>query len=475
MKTKNIKSALIILCFLIAGKAFAATVKITGKSPEYAQNSIELNTLHDFISEQHIRLGTIRFNAQGAFELEFNLEKISLGYANFDGYYGMIYLEPGKSYELVFPPKRNLTAAEKKNPFLKPDPVWFGIKNPAPDELNVLIQQFEIAYTNYENKYFNQIFLNQSGALVDTVKGKLNKEFPKTGNSFFESHKTFRKGNLEFALHQGKSANFTETYFKETKPIYNLAAYASLFNQVFVNYFSHLDNTNQHAAIKTMINGANLPQLDEYFQKQLQLNKELAHWVLLKSLKDAYYSKNFAKASILKLLNQVKELNWSPYEQKTAQLIKEKLTYLASGTLPPPINLVDQAGHKVQFTDYPNTYIYLHFTDPSNPICKQHLDALKAIADRYKDKLVIINVIPQLSNFKNPSAWAGIFTSTNTNLETTYKVKTVPTSFLIGKDGKLLLSPAPNPIDGLDRQMGQILKNDHLKEMQKSNGQNNPR
>ncbi|MBC8003871.1 MAG: hypothetical protein H7X84_00240, partial [Verrucomicrobia bacterium] len=104
VNTKNIKSALIILCLLIAGKAFAASIKITGKAPEYAQNSIELNTFHDFISEQHIRLGTIRFNAQGAFELEFNLEKTSLCFANFDGYHGMIYLEPGKSYELVFPP-----------------------------------------------------------------------------------------------------------------------------------------------------------------------------------------------------------------------------------------------------------------------------------------------------------------------------------------------------------------------------------
>lgn len=459
----------------MAGKAFSAPVKITGIAPEYAQNSMELNMFHDFISEQHIPLGTIRFNAQGVFELEFNLEKTSLGFAHFDGYYGMIYLEPGKSYELVLPPKRNLTPAEKKNPFLKPDPVWFGIKNPAADELNVLIQQFEVAYTNYENKYFNQIFLNQSGALVDTVKRILDKEFPQTGNPFFESHKTFRKANLEFALHQGKSAAFTDTYFKDTKPVYNLAAYANLFNQVFVNYFSHLENTKHHAPIRTMIGGANLQQLDEYFQKQLHFNKELAHWVLLKSMKDAYYTKNFSKASILKLLAQVKESAWSAYEQKTAQLIKDKLTYLASGTQPPAINLVNQAGHKVQLSDFPNSYIYLHFTDPANPICRQHLDALKTTADRYKDKLVIINVIPGLANFKNQAGWAGIFTGTNSNLATTYKVKTVPTSFLIGKDGKLFLSPAPNPIDGFDRQMGQILKNDHFKEMQKSNGQHMPR
>lgn len=456
-------------------KAFAAPVKITGKAAEYAQNSIDLNVLHDFISEEKIKLGVMHFNAQGFFELEVNLDQVNLCFADFDGYHGMIYLEPGKSYELVFPPKRNLTASQKRNPFLKPDPVWFGIRNPESNDVNVLIQKFESAYMTHENKYFNQIFINQSGASVDTLKRILDKEFPHTGHSFFEFHKLYRKGNLEFALHQGKSPAFLSTYFKDTKPQYTLAAYANLFNQAFVNYFSHLESTNSHLAVKTMINNANLPQLDEYFQKQLHFNRELAHWVLLKSMKDAYYTKNYSKTSILTLLNKVKESNWSDYEKKTAQFIHQKLTYLTSGTTPPVISLTDQAGRTVKFSDYPNTYIYLHFTDPANSICRQHLDALKTIAANYKNRIVIINVIPDVKNFKNDTGWPGIFTSTTNNQEATYKVKTVPSSFLIGKDGKLLLSPAPNPIDGLDRQIGQILKNDHIREMQKSNTPNNLR
>lgn len=471
VNTKIIKSFLVVICLFIAAVTTAATVKISGKAPEYAQNTIELYSLHDFITEEKIKLGTLRFDAQGSFETSFDISQITLSYADFDGYQGTIYLEPGKNYELLFPPKRNLTAGQKRNPFLKPEPVMFGIKDPAANDLNVLIQNFETAYATYENKYFNQIFQNQSGALVDTVKHLLDKEFPKTNNAFFEAHKTFRKANLEFALHQGKSTAFMDAYFKETRPIYNLSAYAVLFNQVFVNYFSQLDNSNQHATIPNLINSANLQQLDAYFQEKLHFNKELSHLVLLKSMKDAYYSKSFSKASVLKMLDQVKESNWSDYEKKTAQLIREKLTYLASGTKPPSINLTDQAGHAVHFEDYPNTYIYLHFTDPVNIICRQHLDALKKVAANYKDKLVIINVIPDLKNFKNESGWPGIFTSTTSNIESTYKVKTFPSSFLIGKDGRLLLSPAPNPIDGLDRLVGQILKNDHIKEMQKSNGQ----
>jgi len=472
VNTKILLPVFILLCLFLSEKTFAAQVKITGKAPEYAQNSIDLNTFHDFISEEKIKLGTIRFNAEGAFSLNVELEETCLCFADFDGYHGMIYLEPGKSYQIVFPPKRTLTVSQKRNPFVKPEPIWFGILNPAKDELNYQIQLFEQEYTILENQYFDQIFVKQTKSLVDTIKLKLDHKFPKTKSVFFESHKLFRKADLEFALHQGKPASFMETYFSSVKPIYNLAAYSTLFNQVFLNYFSMLTNTLHSAKITSLVNSSSLQQLDEYFQKQLHFNKELSHLVLLKSMNDAYYNKQFTKASILLILDQVKKADWSPYEQKTAQLIHTKLNYLVSGTDPTPLILKDLSGNKVIFSDFRNSYIYLHFTDPKNITCKQHLDELKTIAAHYnKEKLVIINVIPDRSSFKNDRGWAGIFTTTESNLEETYKVKTFPNSFLIGKDGKLLLSPAPNPIDGLDRQLGQLFKSDYLKEMQKTRNQ----
>lgn len=469
VKNNIIRIFILLTILSIAGKAWPAQVKITGKATDYALNSIDLNIVHDFISEEKIKLGTIKFNAEGVFNLEFDLAETNLCFADFDGYHAMIYLEPGKTYEIVFPPKRTLTESQKRNPFVKPDPFWLGISRPGKDELNVQIQQFEQSYTNYENKYFDQIFTLQSKSLVDTVKLKLSKEFPKTNSSLFELHKRYREAELEFALHQGKSPAFMDTYFSTSQPIYNLAAYAVLFNQVFLNYFTVLTNAAGSTAIKKLINTADLQQLDEHFQKQMHFNKELSHFVLLKSLNDAWYSKQFPKASILKMLDLVKTSGWSEYEQKTAQLIRTELTYLTSGTTPPAIRLKNLNGQKVSFEDYPNTYIYLHFTDPKNTICRQHLDELKTIASHYKDKLVIINVIPEIQGFTNDKGWAGLFTTSASNLEETYKVKTFPVSYLIGKDGKLLLSPAPNPIDGLDRQLGQLLKSDYMKEMQKSN------
>ncbi|HNX54861.1 MAG TPA: hypothetical protein PKO30_04710 [Prolixibacteraceae bacterium] len=471
MTSIKISAVFAILCFISLGKSWATQVHIWGFAPEYKNNIIELYVLHDIVTEEKVKLGAIKFSSEGKFDLNVELAATNLAMADFDGYHGMFYIEPGKSYEIVFPPKRNLTDAQKRNPFVKPDPVWFGLKNSTKAELNYQIQRFEQEYTLLENKYFDQIYTTQSKNLVDTVKQSLDHLFPKTDLVLFESHKLFRKANLDFALNQGKSKEFMQTYFEKTKPVYVLGAYAIAFNQTFNNYFEKLYTATGSKKFKEIIGSVNLQKLDDFFQKELNFNKELSHLVLLKSLYDAYYSKQFSKTSVLNLLNQVKSPDWTEYEQQIAKLTEAKLTYLSSGTNPPAIVLKDLNGQKVDFSDYKNKYIYLHFTDPKNLICRQHLDALKTTANLYKEKLVIINVIPDGKNFKNVNGWGGIFTTSETNIEASYKVKTFPNSFLIGKDGRLLLSPAPNPIDGFDRQMGQILKSDYFKDLQKANNQ----
>lgn len=453
----------VLLCFLVYSNAWSASVKITGKAPEYASQTIELYTSHDFISEEKTPLGVIKFASDGSFNATLDITDITFCQAEFDGYKGMIYLEPGKTYELAFPPKRSLTEAQKRNPFVKPDPVWFGLISADKTELNYRIQYFEQEYAKLENKYFDRIFVSQEKSLVDTIKISLDKLFPKTNSPFFEAHKLYRKANLDFALYQAKSAEFMETYFNKNRPWYTLNSYAVIFEQVFSNYFIRINNDE----VIKLINAADLSKLDLYFQSSLHFKRALSHLILLRSMKDAYYSKQFAKSAILKMLEQVKTSDWNSYEKETAQLIASQLVYLSSGTLPPSITMMNLSGQKISLSDFKNSYIYLHFTDPKNSICRQHLDMLKTIASHYKDKLIIINVIPDGKGFKNESNWPGIFATTSANIERTYKVKTYPNAFLIGKDGKLLLSPAPNPIDGFDRIMGQLIKSDYYKNVQK--------
>ena len=69
MKRKTALFLLILTGLLFAGKSWSAPVKISGKAPGYSSNTIDLYTLHDFISEEKVKLGTLRFSSDGTFTL----------------------------------------------------------------------------------------------------------------------------------------------------------------------------------------------------------------------------------------------------------------------------------------------------------------------------------------------------------------------------------------------------------------------
>jgi hypothetical protein len=462
--------ALIPFFLLIhAGKLVAATISISGKAPEYRGNTIELYVLHDFISGEKIPVAQIRFSADGSFSTQITITETNVIYSEFDGYLAQFFAEPGQNYKLIFPPKRVLTEAEKRNPFFKPDPVFLGVESPDPNELNHQIEAFENACGNLESKYFERIFLNKSQALIDTIKNKLAVQFPRTTNPYFETYKTFRLSTLEYALHQGKNQAFIKSRFIETKPQPNVPTYCTVFKQQFGNYFRYSATNPDGDQVRELVNSGNLAELMNFLRTNKHFPEATARLITLLGLKDAYYSNQFDKKSILRMLHEAsQQTNWSTADRETAQYLYAQITYLAQGSTPPAIHLKNLQGKPVSLESFQDKWVYLHFTDPNNPISRQHLDFLKKIAANYP-QLVIVNVIPSTAAAQvSKAGWAGIFTTTTDDIEKLYKVRTFPVSYLIGKNGKLQFSPAPNPLDGFERQFSQLVNTERIRQMREN-------
>lgn len=287
--------AIFFLILLFPGFAISQTSILKGKATEYSGLSIPVFTYFDFISEEKTELGKIVFQADGSFSVKLELKETRMCFVGFDTYQAMIYVEPGKVYEIQLPPKKERTVAQKRNPFFKPFPVWFKIINQAEDDLNLKIKQFEQVYRELEDQYFNDIFVKQSNAAVLKVQEQLREQFPKTECNFFEDHKKYRMGNLEFALHQGKSNEFVLKYFGRMTPRMQLLAYQTLFNQVFNNYFSFLGNSIHGQKIKSLINVGDVTALQKYLVEKNAWTSEICQLVILKGLRDAYHSGQFSK------------------------------------------------------------------------------------------------------------------------------------------------------------------------------------
>lgn len=469
MKLKNL---LLFFVFAIGSASFLnaqTTVTLTGKAPEYHGYKIEIFRFLDGISKQKQLVTSFKIADDGSFSSTFPLEEITYIFTQFDAYKASLFLKPGEKYDLIFPPIKKVAANQKRNPFFNPDEISFALKNSDSSELNRLIQQFEIAYLKEESRYFNQIYNLHSAAAVDSLKIHLQQLFEKTNQPYFEQYKFYRTAFAEFTLHQGQSDTFAKTYFINQKPDLLVPPCQRLFSQVFSDYFAFAGNQIRNDDFKKLVAQSNLSGLENYLVTQNRWDANLSRLVILRGINDAYFQGQFSQKSLMRLLDKIATSQWNLTQKSIAKRLKDQLTYLQAGSSAPDFSMTDFSGNKHQLSDFSDKYVYLNFTRVANPICRQHLDQMKQFSPQLANELHILNLIlPEEADKKEliqQQNWKGNFFIVDEKTADTYRVTNFPIAYLIDKKRQLILSPAPNPLDGFEQQFLNILKQKHLEDL----------
>ena len=444
-------------------------VTIKGNASDYAGYIIELYQLADPFSEVKNIVSSFQINADGSFQTEIQLNETTFCQADFDAWQAEIYMEPGKNYNLVFPPLNKVSDLQKRNPFFNAETVSFGLIDAPEDDINRMIQAFEQIYTEQENYFFNKIYLAKSQSAVDSLENIMEQKFPVSDNRYFEDYKFYRLGSVEYALHQGRNDSFVETYFVKRGANLQLQPYKQLFEQLFTNYFSVIGNSIGSETFKRMVGQADLNGIETYFISTKNWSQELTHLVILGSINDAFYQGQFGENSLLRLLDKIIQSSWPKSEQQIASALKEKLTYLLPNSIAPQLSYTDFDGKKHTLSELAGKYVYLHFTSVSNPICRQHLDYIKSNMQSILQNVTFVHLIPESEMSKKElimqQDWPGNFYIVSESETDTYKVKTYPSAYLISPEGTLILSPAQNPMDGFGSQFSNILKQKRIEEL----------
>ncbi len=462
-----------LLFLLILGSSLFGhaqkTVTLSGKAPEYSDYQIDLYQFADGISEEKQLLTSIKIQSDGAFSATLSINKITWAFAEFDAYHASVFLAPGQQYELILPPLKPVLPSQKRNPFFEFDEINFALKNSDPQELNRQIEQFDLAYLKEESRYFNQIYHQRSKAAVDSLINHLQQQFPETNTTYFEQYKFYRSAFAEFALHQGQSAEFIRRYFMEQEPDLSIPPCKQLFTQLFTNYFEFEGNKIAGNNFKRLVGQTNLAGIEAYLITENRWNSALSRLVMLQSIHDAYFQGQFSPRSLLRLLDKIAESQWEPENKAIAHRLKAQLSYLQQGSEAPDIAMTDFSGKKYQLSDFAGKYVYLNFTRVSNPICRQHLDQLKESASQFGQELHILNLIlPEETQKKElilQQNWAGTFYIVDEKAADIYRVSNFPLAYLIDKNGRLALSPAPNPLDGFEQHFLNMLKQNRINEL----------
>ncbi|MFI5203809.1 MAG: TlpA family protein disulfide reductase [Flavobacteriales bacterium] len=446
------KKVFFIISFLCISILHAQVV-INGRAPAYIGQEMSLVKAADYISGKGEKVSSAIVDDKGVFTLNVGIDKCGKYKLVCDNTEAIIYTDPDATYDIEFPEAE----AKSKNEPLKFVALLFDTL--LTYDINNLVLDFnsradEFVYYNFDilgSELFSQ--------RIDTFKLYLSKVYKPVSHAYFADYVAYSVAEIEMLGPPKKDQAIHELYmyshYLNNRDIgYNHDKYMDFFNKF---YESVLKET--HPALEgKMVNAINYYAspvlLERVFQHdRLLTNKQIRELVMIKSLKEEYYSRDFLSEQILVMLDSISRFSSFEEHRTIAKNVIEQFTWLQVGSMAPEIYLNDQLDTAWCLSKLKGKHVYIGFWSVENTHSVNELQLLTKIYKKYKDDIafMMINTDKNIKGWKdflkkNPEyRWINLHTDGSGRVIRDYKVTSLPLYYLVGPDGKLLQSPALSP------------------------------
>jgi len=457
----------IIVVFLSTYTTFAQEVSIVVSDTAYAGKEITFAKYHNQITYQEETLATGVFDEKGNLEISFRLEQPAYVFTRLGVYFAYLFAEPGKSYVLAFPPKQEKTMEDKLNPYFEEVFIQLADLEMEEENLNFKIRMFNNTYNSLFSKYVLASSDKKTFENIDEDIEKTEKPFKNSDNAYFNNYRYYKYGFLKnTALQQKSTGSFIE-YFKGKPVLYENTAYMDFFNQIFGQYFQQLGRTKTGADLYQNINTEkSYKNLLKTLQKEHAIkNDELMEMVVLKNLHDEFYNDKFSRSAMLVVLDSLVNQTAYPKNKEIGQQIKHKVTKLLAGYAPPKFQLYNMDSVLVTLDDFKGEYVYLNFCTANSYACLSEYEMIKNLYQRLNEHLKVVTIsndptYSEMKEFveKRGYEWTFLHVGNQPEVIKDYDIRTFPTYYLVDKEGKLVLSPAPSPREQFEGSLFKIMR-----------------
>jgi peroxiredoxin len=453
--------------FLFSLSGRAGDVVIHGTATDYAGMEIIYYSSIDRITGTETELSRSLVGKDGSFSSAFSLSETSVINIHLGIYRIVFFAEPGANYDLELPALQQKTEADYLNPFFKEIDVHAVIRNAKQDELNTLMRMFDDSYGPYYDKFAQNIKSKDNSALLDSTIVTLMKPFRDIKNEYFLQYARYKIGMLRHMAYQFKSKAMSDQYFTDRPVQYGNPAYMELFNQVYDKFFMYLVRTPEGKSIDSAINVYRSFSKLKYsiFRNKTIKNDSLIELVILKNIYDEFYSNRFSRTAILCIVDSIIGNSSIELHRKIAQNIRTNITRLLPGDEPPQFPLLNSDSVTVNLSDLKGKYLYVCFCSCFSYACLKEFDMLQRMYAKHSKylQIVLISVDPSLSELrrfvsKTDYKWTFLNYGKHPEILKAYDIRGYPTYFLIDKEGKLLLSPAPSPFENIELKLFDIMR-----------------
>ena len=457
----------VFIVFSTVFLSFSQKTHLFGNIPEYANCYLEFLTYSDFISKTEKTLAECKVKENGDFSVDINIEETQYVFLHLGIYEAFVFIEPHHEYELLFPERQDKTIAEELNPYFKEVKYHLGIDNSSEKELNYILAYFNYEYNNMINRNAYKIYIKASGVNVDDTIKKIDSIFCNYKNPYFVNYKKYKYAAFRHLSYQFKTKSISNSYYLNKNVLYKNTAYMELFNQVYDNYFLYFARTEHGKEIYKNINQQkSITALKSTLSyDNILQNDTLKEFVILKCLYDEFYNDKFYRSAMLTVLDSLRNETKIKEHEEIADNIYTKVTRLLKGFAPSEFHLYDTDSNLVSLDNFKGKYVYLGFCTSVSYACIQEFEMLRKLHERHSNDFEIVMICAdknyeQMKRFvdKKKYPWTFLYYGNKPLILKEYDIRAFPTYFLIDKEGKLLLSPAPSPAENLELTLFKIMK-----------------
>lgn len=459
----------IILSFLFVSFLIQAKpVKIFGNAPEYKSYEITFYKQTDYITKAAVPVCSTKSDTSGNFSLEFEVDITTEIYTILGIYKAFIFVEPGKKYEVVLPPRSDKTLIHELNLYFEEEEMTLGIKESDEHELNYMIYSFNNEFETFVAESFNWLYIFKDKPTVDSVEKELDKKYPSGKNDFFDDYKYYKYAMLRYFVYERNRLYVTNKYLKDKPILYNNPAYMHFFTQLWNGYSTtEYSEGIGNKIYQSIIFGKSPTLAKKYFRESIALrDNAMCELILLIGLHDAFEKPAvYPRRALFQTLDSIALVGESPQLKIMAQNISKSAETLEIGDVPIKFSLPDKNKTFYSLEDFKGKFVYLNFCRSESYTCMQDYLLLQTIKETFPEDLEIVTVSYDESYdvfksflYRNKDyTWTFLYAEDEKHLIDNFNIKAIPAYFLIDPSGRLAVDPTLSPDQGFINQFGQIM------------------
>ena len=436
--------------------AQAQTDIITGNAKTYVGDTLRLYAIDDYITRHETLLATAVVDAQGNFTFNAPVREVVQAYIDLSVFKCMIYLQPNARQQIILPEKQQIAPQDEINPFFRKYEFYPKLVNAPKDDLNTLIPAFDQNFSNALNRLVAAKY-GVSKAVVDSVESIISARY-KTNNPYLNSYIKYRFAMLDHIVYHRNRDIIVNEYFTGKDVLYRNPAYADLFDEMFPNVFNNFKNNYANSNDKHSAIGDK-----SYFALKKSLASEpkvasepLADYMILKGLKDAYYTDTIPKETLIALADSMAATSRTRDFRAVASTLSAEFSTLLIGRAAPQLDLSDADGNRKGLYDFAGKFAYVMFFNPDSYTALSDLELIRGIRQDFPPgilDIVVVCVAGSRDDYKdfideNPDLEIPVYWyNGNKEMLRKYNVRAYPTYYLISPESVLNMSPAPAPTE----------------------------